>query len=353
MELSNEQIQNLLEWYRANKRDLPWRNRCTPYEIWISEIMLQQTRVEAVKERFALFLRELPTIDALAKCEDDRLLKLWEGMGYYSRARNLKKCAVEVMEHHDGILPEDPQKLRKLPGIGPYTSGAIASIAYGVPTPAVDGNVLRILMRYFDDFSDINKEQTKRMYEEVIRNYYASVNLNQEEVSDLTQAFMELGAIVCVPNGDPLCESCPWRADCLARKRGHLEEIPNRKTKIARPVVLKTVLILRYENQILLTRRPDSGLLAGMYEYPCLSGKLTEEAVRSAVEKTYGRIRGIKKLPDARHIFSHLEWQMCGYEIQLETRKEAEGIIAVEEKNAKDYAIPSAYQTYTKHYRDS
>ncbi len=351
MELTKEQISALLGWYRENKRDLPWRKNNTPYETWISEIMLQQTRVEAVKERFVLFLKELPTVQDLSNCEDDRLMKLWEGMGYYSRARNLKKCAQEVVANYEGKLPDDPALLRKLPGIGPYTAGAISAIAYGTKAAAVDGNVLRILTRYFDDYSDINKDATKRQYEAVIETYYKENTLSKEDISDLTQAFMELGAIVCLPNGEPLCDRCPWKDQCKAKREGHLSEIPNKKTKIERPVVLKTVFVVMDETSVYLTKRPHKGLLADMYEFYAVDHSVPDEEVKGLMEEVFGTVRSVRKLPSSKHIFSHLEWHMDAYEVTVESlRDTGEGIVILKEE-LKDYAVPSAYQAYLKLYR--
>lgn len=231
-------VKPLLAWFEKNARTLPWRSISTPYRVWVSEIMLQQTRVEAVKPYFERFMHALPDVKSLAECEEERLLKLWEGLGYYNRVRNMQIAAQTVMEQYDGKLPADYEKLLELKGIGHYTAGAIASIAYGIPVPAVDGNVLRILMRVSADNSDIMKQSVKTRVEQALQQV-----IPQDCAGSFNQALMELGAIVCVPNGEPLCDQCPWYSFCETRKRGLWQELPVKKKAKGRRIEERTVLV--------------------------------------------------------------------------------------------------------------
>ena len=254
----------LIPWYFKHARDLPWRKDREPYHVWLSEIMLQQTRVEAVKGYYTRFLKEFPTIADLAEADEDRLLKLWEGLGYYNRVRNMQKAAIQVMEEHGGKLPADYEKLLKLKGIGSYTAGAIASIAYQIPVPAVDGNVFRILTRVAADDTDIMKPSFRTLLEKELR----EVMQGMEMPGAFNQALMELGATVCVPNGAPLCEQCPWNSLCLARKEGRIAELPVRTKAKARRIEKRTVLVIRDNDKVAIRKRPEKGLLAGLYELP-------------------------------------------------------------------------------------
>jgi A/G-specific adenine glycosylase len=301
----------LQEWFSGNARILPWRETPTPYYVWISEIMLQQTRVEAVKPYFERFIRALPDVEALAVCPEDKLLKLWEGLGYYNRVRNLNTAAKQIMEEYGGVIPDEYETLLKLKGIGHYTAGAIASIAYGKPVPAVDGNVLRVLSRVTADDSDIMKQSVRTHMEERLR------ELMEQDArlvpSAFNQALMELGAMVCVPNGEPHCDACPWHALCAARKTDRIAELPVKKKAKERRIEKKTVLVIRDGERVALGKRPAKGLLAGLYELPNVPGHLdTEETLAFLKAQGFWPIR-IQPLPAAKHIFSHVEWHMIGY----------------------------------------
>ena len=340
----------LLEWYDLGHRILPWREDPIAYKVWISEIMLQQTRVEAVKPYFHRFISELPTISDLAECEEDRLLKLWEGLGYYNRARNLQKAARQIMEEYGGKMPESQQELLKLSGIGNYTSGAIASIAFGKKVPAVDGNVLRILSRISLDEEDILKDTTKRRVEKQLLEV-----MPKERPGDFNQALMELGATVCIPHGKPKCEECPWEKFCLAHLEGREEEFPKKETKKKRTIEKKTVLIIQDENKSALHKRPAKGLLAGLYEFPNLEGHQSEKRVLAYLKEIGLEALRIQKLENARHIFSHKEWDMVAYQIRVDElaikgkQLEQENWIFVESKEAeRKYPLPSAFAAYTK-----
>ncbi len=340
---------SLLHWYNQERRILPWRENPVPYYVWISEIMLQQTRVEAVKSYFVRFIDALPDIAALAAVEEETLLKLWEGLGYYNRARNLKKAAQIVVEQYGGELPADETKLRALPGIGSYTAGAIASIAFGLPVPAVDGNVLRVLSRLWADDEDIGKQSVKRRTENLLRKA-----MPEEAASSFNQAMMEIGAVVCLPNGLPQCEVCPLAPFCRSKSLGTQLSFPVKKTKKARRIEERTILLLirdsSLERQVALRKRKNSGLLAGMYEFPNLDGSLSRKDVATYLKQQGIHFTHLKKIEDAKHIFSHIEWHMTGYEVMVEGYgKEQEGILFVElAQLCGEYPVPSAFAAYKK-----
>ena len=334
----------LLAWYDSGRRILPWREDPTPYHVWLSEIMLQQTRVEAVKPYYDRFLRELPDIADLAVVEEERLLKLWEGLGYYNRARNLKKSAMQIMSEYNGDMPSDYDKLVRLSGIGSYTAGAIASIAFGQAVPAVDGNVLRILSRLRADDRDILDAKVRKSIEEEL----AGV-MPQDRPGDFNQALMELGATVCVPNGAPKCERCPWESLCLARIEDRVSEYPKKSRGKPRTVETKTVLVIQYGQQVALQKRPEHGLLAGMYEFPTLEGLKTKEQVLANLKKSGVVPLRIRKLENSKHIFTHKEWHMTGYLIRVDDLSGMGEYTFVEpDKIKSDYPVPSAYAAYMK-----
>lgn len=335
---------SLVEWYRKNRRSLPWRDTKNPYHIWVSEIMLQQTRVEAVKPYYDRFLRELPTVEALAEAEEDKLLKLWEGLGYYNRVRNMQKAAKQIMVDYHGEFPHTYEEIRSLTGIGNYTAGAVSSFAYGIPKPAVDGNVLRVITRITGDDSDIMKQSTRKRIEEEL-----SKIIPKDAAGDFNQGLIELGAIVCVPNGEPRCRACPAYEYCEARKQGRAEELPVKTKAKGRRIEKRTILVFRDEDRIAISKRPDKGLLAGLYELPGVTGHLTVEEVTRYC-KTIGLMPvRVRKLPDAKHIFSHVEWHMTGYAVQvdeLEKTNSREFLFVRPEEIQKTYPIPSAFEKY-------
>lgn len=339
-----EAAEPLVEWFRENKRDLPWRRRMDAYRVWISEIMLQQTRVEAVRPYYERFLEELPDVKALAEVPKERLLKLWEGLGYYNRARNLKAAAVQIMENYGGEFPDKYEEIRSLKGIGSYTAGAISSFVYNIPKPAVDGNVLRVVTRLLADPDDIMKAGTRakieRMLEEIIP---------REAAGDFNQSLIELGAIVCLPNGEPKCRECPVRHLCRAYAEGTQREYPVKKKAKERRIEKRTVLLFCDGNAVAIRRRAESGLLAGMYEFPNVEGHLKrQEVIRYAKDLGLAPVR-VKKLGDAKHVFSHVEWHMTGYEIlvdELEREMTGDVIFAGREELKEKYPMPSAFEAY-------
>ena len=333
----------LLEWYDKQKRTLPWRSKPTPYRVWVSEIMLQQTRVEAVKPYFERFMKALPTVRKLAACPEEELLKLWEGLGYYNRVRNMQKTAQILVQENKGELPAQFDELMKLPGIGKYTAGAISSIAFGIPVPAVDGNVLRVITRITADERDISKDSVKQSIARDIQEI-----IPMRKAGDFNQALIELGAIVCVPNGPAKCHECPVAYLCEARQKDIIMELPKKAPKKARSIENKTVLLIKDGEKIAIRKRPKKGLLAGLYEFPNVEGYLSEDEVLELV-KSYGLAPlFIQKLEESKHIFTHKEWHMTGYAVRVEElEEETDGLLFVERKTAeKEYPIPSAFGVY-------
>lgn len=329
----------ILSWYDVNKRDLPWRQDREPYHVWISEIMLQQTRVEAVKGYYTRFLNALPTVEALSKVDDEVLHKLWEGLGYYSRVRNLKKAAICIMEEHGGEFPRDYEDVLALPGIGPYTAGAICSIAFNKPTPAVDGNVLRLMSRLCNDDSNIDDLATKRRVTDLLRKIYP------ERAGDFTQALMELGATLCGPNTVPACERCPCQSFCLGYRNGTAALLPVRNTKKQRRVEKKTVLILSCDGCYALCKRPDSGLLASLWQFPELPGWLDLDDVLAEVEANGANVSEIYRQVERKHIFTHVEWLMRGYYMELREKLPQYTWMTTQEI-MDEAALPTAFRIF-------
>lgn len=342
--------QPLLKWYDSNRRILPWREDATPYRVWVSEIMLQQTRVEAVKPYFERFMNKLPDIQALAEAPEEDLLKLWEGLGYYNRVRNLQKAAVQIMEEYSGVMPDSYEKLLKLKGIGSYTAGAISSIAYGKANPAVDGNVLRVIARIRKDARLISDAKVKQAVEEDMKSA-----MPKDRPGDFNQAMMEIGACVCIPNGAPHCEVCPLADLCMAHADGTEMEYPKKASAKKRTVEEKTILVIRDAEKTVLRKRAGKGLLAGMYEFPSLEGYHTAEEVTEYLSENGLKTIRILPLEDAKHIFTHKEWHMKGYMVrvdELEPKQDAPAIsdwLYIEPEETRErYPIPAAFAAYTK-----
>ena len=331
--------ERLLPWYVKNLRPLPWREDRDPYHIWLSEIMLQQTRVEAVKGYYARFLAELPTIQALSQCDDEKLHKLWEGLGYYSRVRNLKKAAQEIMERHGGVFPRSHDEILALPGIGDYTAGAIGSIAFNLPTPAVDGNVLRVAARLTNDPSPIDLPQTKRKVSAALREIYP------ENASDFTQALMELGATLCGPNWKPKCERCPCAALCLGYQKGTAEALPVKAPKKPKRQEDRTVFIFSCGDAYALCKRPDKGLLAGLWEFPNVTGKLDLSQALSAAEQFGVRPRNLLRQTEKKHIFTHIQWNLRGYYIEAAEESDRFSWFTAAQLRAQA-ALPTAFRQF-------
>ncbi len=331
----------LPEWFVQSHRMLPWRKDKDPYHVWISEIMLQQTRIEAVMGYYERFLQTFPTVQALAAGEEEVLLKLWEGLGYYNRARNLQKAAREIVDTYGGEFPKTYEGLLALPGIGSYTAGAIASICFEQPMPAVDGNVLRVISRLTEDYESIDRPAKKKRVFEALRYVYPA-----GKCSLFTQSLMELGEVVCIPNGKPKCDLCPLKSDCLANRRQSWAFLPVRDEKKARRHENRTVFLLQCGEHLALERRPKKGLLAGLWQFPNVTGFLSpQEAI------DWAQTQGIKPLPgpfqvlEKEHIFTHIHWHMRAYLIPCEGEG-GDFVWASENNRQQTYALPTAFRQF-------
>ena len=348
-----EDTKLLLDWYDAERRILPWREDPTPYHVWVSEIMLQQTRVEAVKDYYARFLSTLPDVASLAAADEDTYLKLWEGLGYYSRVRNMHKAAVTIMEDYDGEIPSTAKELQKLSGIGEYTAAAIASIAFGEPVSSVDGNLLRVYAR-----RNLYRENIKDPAAKKVAYDYYMERMPEDRPGDYNQALMDLGATVCLPNGEPECFRCPWADLCEAHKQGVELDVPVVPAKKARRIEQRNVYRVHCGDSLLLSKRPDTGLLAGLYEFPndlLAPEKLTKKQVAELSQKALDRFLSdngltpvsVFPLPAAKHIFSHVEWHMTGWDIEVERFAHLTSpLFACHLSEVDRYSIPNAFDAF-------
>ena len=345
MDIFEQLPQRLLPWYEENRRDLPWRADRDPYHIWVSEIMLQQTRVEAVKGYYARFLEAVPTVSHLAQAEDDLLRKLWEGLGYYSRVRNLKKAAQVIMGRFDGVFPREYEDVFALPGIGAYTAGAICSIAFDQKRAAVDGNVLRVVTRLTEDATPIDQEPFRRKIRRELEEIYP------EQAGMFTQALMELGATVCVPNGAPRCDECPCRDFCGSYNRGTTDRYPVKGKKISQRLEERTVFVLSCDGAYALARRPEQGLLAGLWEFPHVMGHLGVEQALEQVRSMGLAPREIFRQVRRKHIFTHIRWELLGYYLEVE-RPEGAFCWMDAEQVEKEAALPTAFRQFWEEISD-
>lgn len=344
----------LLQWYQRNARILPWRSDPTPYHVWLSEIMLQQTRVEAVKEYYHRFLIDIPDIATLAVIPEERLMKLWEGLGYYNRARNLKKAAQIILTEYHGQFPDNYDDILSLPGIGSYTAGAISSIAFSKPVPAVDGNVLRVTMRLSGSTADISSTRLKKEMEEILKPVIPA-----NCPGTFNQAIMDLGAMVCIPNGTPCCASpesenvCPLSSICETCRRGLWASIPYKAPKKPRKIENRTIVILEYQNCYSIQKRPEKGLLAGLWEFPSFDYHLSPDELDFTLGQEELSVESLQLLGDARHIFSHIEWHMIGYLVHLSDDQKipdslSDLTFASPKELAETYPLPNAFSFYQK-----
>ena len=327
----------LLAWYDTARRHLPWRETVSPYRTWVSEIMLQQTRVSAVIPYFERFMETLPTVESLAAAEDAQLLALWQGLGYYSRARNLQKAAKTIVNDFGGVFPDSYEQLLTLTGVGEYTAGAIASIAFHRPVPAVDGNVLRVVARLTDCSDNILNEAVRRRFREELNEV-----IPHDRPGDFNQALMELGALVCLPNTEPKCGECPCREFCLACKRGHQTTLPVREKNMGKRTEERTVFILRRGDSEAVRQRPKEGLLASLWEYPNVLGALDERAAAKQLADWGIVPHKWLKTAHKKHIFTHIVWKMTVYTIEIMGEGYSEWSWRNEE-NADDYPMPTAF----------
>lgn len=335
-------VEPLLQWYEVNQRPLPWREDRAPYHVWISEIMLQQTRIEAVKKYYANFMRELPDVASLSAAPEERLLKLWEGLGYYSRARNLKKAAEMVMRDYHGAFPDSYEELLKLPGIGAYTAGAIASICFDEKVTAVDGNVLRVISRVLGSRKNVLLPETKREIEEQLR------AILPDCAGTFNEALMELGELVCLPNGAPVCESCPIQQYCVAHRENVTAELPVRIKKTKRRREDKTVLVLMTsDGRIAIEKRTEKGLLSGLYQLPNVEGFCTTVQLEGVLQEWQLTPESITFLKDAKHVFTHIDWFMKGYLVRVK-QTNRQFLWVTPQELAETYPLPTAFQYFVK-----
>lgn len=331
--------QVLLGWYEQNKRALPWREDRDPYHIWLSEIMLQQTRVEAVKGYYTRFLLAIPTVEALAQADDEILHKLWEGLGYYSRVRNLKNAAGVIVNDYGGVFPKEHKQILALPGIGPYTAGAICSIAFDQPVAAVDGNVLRLIARLTNDFTPVDEPAYKKQVQDALQTVYP------RQAGAFTQALMELGATLCGPNRKPDCENCPCKAFCKGHQAGTSEALPVKLPKKTRKQEDRTVFILTCNGAYALRKRENRGLLADLWELPNVSGKLSIPECLEEVEEMGLIPRDIYAQVEKKHIFTHIRWDMIG--VYMEVAEPVGSVIwYTPDQIRKQAALPTAFRQF-------
>ena len=326
----------LIDWYQENKRDLPWRHTKNPYHIWISEIMLQQTKVEVVKEYYGRFINKLPTIKDLANSSEDELLKLWEGLGYYTRVRNMQKAAKILVENGYDNLPNTKEELINLPGVGKYTVGAILSIAYDIPALAIDGNVYRVLGRVYEISKAISTPSTYKIYADILKQ-----QLIPENASDLTQSFMDFGSLICTPK-NPKCKDCLLNTKCLAYKKGTQEHFPVKQSKRERKIEERVVFLYIYKDKVAIQKREETGLLASLYEFPNTLRPFSLIDVEINMMDRNIPYKTVSEIGEAKHVFSHIIWYMKGYEIIV--KKPLKEYIWVSKEELKnEYSIPSAF----------
>lgn len=335
----------LLPWYEENKRQLPWREDRDPYHIWVSEIMLQQTRVEAVKGYYSRFLSAYPTVQDLAAADDEQLHKLWEGLGYYNRVRNMKKAASVVVQTFHSSFPKTYAEVLDLPGIGEYTAGAICSIAYDLPTPAVDGNVLRVVSRLTDDDTFVDSPKFKKDVHLRLAEIYP------KQAGAFTQALMELGATVCGPNRKPMCDVCPCRDFCLGHIRGTAENLPRKSPKRSRKTEKLTVFVLSCDGRYALQKRDDKGLLAGLWQFPNVPGKLGIEESLTSVSKMDLHPKEIQRIVSRKHIFTHIQWDMIGVYMEVKTTNN-QFCWLTEQEIKGQAALPTAFRQFWEEIQD-
>lgn len=329
----------LLAWYQENKRDLPWRRDQDPYHVWISEIMLQQTRIEAVIPYYERFMKKIPSIHDLAVISEDELLKLWEGLGYYNRARNLKKAAQMIEEEYHGIFPNHYDDILKLPGIGEYTASAIASICFSLATPTVDGNVMRLFTRLNEDSRNVDLASTKKQIREEL------IPLMPKDTGSFNEAMMELGEVICIPNGDARCEICPLKSICKSYNHQSWQNYPIRSEKKKQKELFYTVFLYSYQGKFAICKREKEQLLKNMWQFPNVLGKMTLKEIRLYLEKEHIDYQSIRKSISHTHVFTHQIWHMQAYLITL--NNPIDGYLLETKENMKEkYAIPTAFQPF-------
>lgn len=339
----NNYTNKIVNWYQENKRSLPWREAPTPYHVWISEIMLQQTRIEAVKNYYVRFITEIPDIETLANISEEKLLKLWEGLGYYTRARNLKKAAIKIMNDYQGIFPTAYVEILKLPGIGEYTASAISSICFKDPQVTIDGNVLRVYTRVNDDYRPINEAKTKKnIHDELLK-------IVPKESGDFNQGLMEIGETICLPNGTPKCEICPLKDICQARMNRTFYDLPVKSPKKEKSTEVYTILLYRYQDKYAIYKRTTESLLNNLWAFPTIYQISTIKKLKDYLNKENISYQTIQPGITNIHIFTHKKWKMNSYIIELKTIDNLENYQFMSVSEIKNtYCVPTAYKAFLK-----
>ncbi|MCM1461322.1 MAG: A/G-specific adenine glycosylase [Bacteroides sp.] len=339
-------VKPLLDWYAAKKRPLPWRESPDPYRVWVSEIMLQQTRIETVIGYYARFIARLPDIRALAEVGDEELMKLWEGLGYYSRARNLKKAAVMIVERFGGVFPARYEDILSLPGVGEYTAGAIASIAFGEPRAAVDGNVIRVMSRLTESDAPVGDPGRKKALAAAL-----SAVMPAGRCGELNEALMELGETVCLPSGAPLCGECPLFTLCLSGRDGSWARYPVPAPKKARKKEQYTLFLLSCGEYVAVRRRGE-GLLGGLWELPNVAGTLGEAEALALLTRWGLKPKKLAPSRSGTHIFTHIEWEMTSFYAECEEKASGEGLRWVTRAELSSLALPTAFRKFCGGFDD-
>ena len=334
----NDVVEKLLIWYVNNKRELPWRKDKDPYHVWISEIMLQQTRIEAVLSYYEIFMKELPDISSLAAVEEDKLLKLWQGLGYYNRARNLKKAAIQIMEQYDGKFPTTYAEIIQLPGIGEYTASAISSICFGEREVTVDGNVMRVFTRFYNDEVNISKNSTKKIIRDKLLSIFVS------DFGLFNEAMMELGERVCIPNGMPKCDSCPLQEKCEAYHNENYYLFPIKDERRSKEEIDMTVFIFVWEKKTIVQKRKNAGLLHNLYEFPNMEGVLSFDEVLDYGSR-YGTVESVSPSISYTHIFTHKKWKMQSYFVFMK-KVNCSNLFSSISSIEVNFAMPTAFSPF-------
>ncbi|KAB3526242.1 A/G-specific adenine glycosylase [Alkaliphilus serpentinus] len=339
----------LLQWYKNHQRKMPWRGSSSPYEIWVSEIMLQQTRVDTVIPYYKRFIDRLPNLKALAEVEDHQLLKLWEGLGYYSRVRNMKETAKFLMEKHAGAFPKRAKELMELKGIGEYTAGAIASICFGERVAAVDGNVLRVMARLTGSTMDIKDAKVKREIIHQVKSLLPAV-----DIGNFNQALIEVGAIICKPNSKPDCFNCPIIAECIAYEKGLQNEIPIKSPRAEKKQQEITVLLMEHKGRFAIKKRTHSKLLKDLWEFPNIEGKKSSVELTKLLKEWGLKVIECQPLKNSKAIFTHIQWILSGYYLAVEEVQDMERDLmwVTKEELLREYSMASAFKEFRRQLID-
>lgn len=340
-----EIVAPLLVWYQKNRRVLPWRVDKHPYHVWISEIMLQQTRIEAVKQYYQRFMEKVPTIQELANLPEDELLKLWQGLGYYNRARNLQKAAKIIMTDYQGVFPQQYREILALPGIGEYTASAIGSICFSLKEPVIDGNVLRVMMRLQNSSENVDNNKTKKQLRKKL------LDIMPENSGDFNEALMELGETVCLPNTIPKCEICPLAVWCQANRNNTQLSLPIKEKKQIKKTELYTVLLFVYKDRVAITKREANGLLHNLWQFPNIEGIHTQKTLIDWLQEHTIEVDKIIPGNKYQHVFTHKIWHNQVYIVYVRKIISQYTWVTLSQLE-KDFAIPTAFMPALQQYKN-